>query len=96
MPKSLRCKIKKLCYNGALTERERDRILKALDQENVIQQMRDATEEERKSVKDYTANMCTTQDRLCDSCEHSRDGNINDTETCHECMWDSKYEPKRW
>ena len=33
MPKSLRCKIKKLCYNGELTERERDRILKALDQE---------------------------------------------------------------
>lgn len=33
MPKSLRCKIKKLCYNGTLTERERDRILKALDQE---------------------------------------------------------------
>ena len=31
MPKSLRCKIKKLCYNGVLTERERDRILKALD-----------------------------------------------------------------
>lgn len=33
MPKSLRCKIKKLCYNGTLTERERDRILKALEQE---------------------------------------------------------------
>lgn len=32
MPKSLRCKIKKLCYNGILTERECDRILKALDQ----------------------------------------------------------------
>lgn len=44
----------------------------------------------------YTANMCTTQDRRCDNCEHSSDGNINDTETCHECMWDSKYEPKRW
>lgn len=33
MPKSLRCKIKKLCYKGILTEKERDRILKALDQE---------------------------------------------------------------
>lgn len=44
---------------------------------------------------DYTANMCTTQDRRCDSCEHSSDGHINDTETCHECMWDSKYKPRR-
>lgn len=33
MPKSLKCKIKHLCYNGTLTERERDRILKALEQE---------------------------------------------------------------
>lgn len=36
MPKSLRCKIKHLCYNGTLTERERDRILKALDREDVL------------------------------------------------------------
>lgn len=33
MPKSLRCKIKHLCYNGTLTEKERDRILKALEQQ---------------------------------------------------------------
>lgn len=33
MPKSLRCKIKKLCYNGTLTEKERDMILKALEQQ---------------------------------------------------------------
>ena len=33
MPNSLRCKIKHLCHNGTLTERERDRILKALEQE---------------------------------------------------------------
>lgn len=45
MPKSLRCKIKKLCYNGALTERERDRILKALDQENVLDKIRAEIEE---------------------------------------------------
>jgi len=31
MPNSLRCKIKHLCHNGTLTERERDRILKALE-----------------------------------------------------------------
>ena len=33
MPNSLRCKIKHLCHNGTLTERERDRIFKALEQE---------------------------------------------------------------
>lgn len=32
MSNSLRCKIKHLCHNGTLTERERDRILKALEQ----------------------------------------------------------------
>ena len=34
MPNSLRCKIKHLCHNDTLTERERDRILKALEQES--------------------------------------------------------------
>ena len=33
MPNSIKCKIKHLCHNGTLTERERDRILKALEQE---------------------------------------------------------------
>lgn len=33
MPNSLKCKIKHLCHNGTITERERDRILKALEQE---------------------------------------------------------------
>ena len=33
MPHSLKCKIKHLCHNGTITESERDRILKALDQE---------------------------------------------------------------
>jgi hypothetical protein len=40
MPKSLRCKIKKLCYNDTLTEKERDRILKALDQEDVLDKIK--------------------------------------------------------
>ena len=31
MPHSLRAKVKKLCYQGHLKEKERDRILKALD-----------------------------------------------------------------
>lgn len=33
MPNSLKCKIKHLCHNGTITERDRDRILKALEQE---------------------------------------------------------------
>lgn len=33
MPHSLKCKIKHLCHNGTITESERDRILKALEQE---------------------------------------------------------------
>lgn len=33
MPNSLKCKIKHLRHNGTLTEREYDRILKALEQE---------------------------------------------------------------
>lgn len=40
MPKSLRNKVKHLCYNGTLTERECDRILKALDQEDVLDKIR--------------------------------------------------------
>ena len=31
MPHSLRAKVKKLCYQGHLEEKERDRILNALD-----------------------------------------------------------------
>ena len=34
MPNSLKCKIKHLRHNGTLTERECDRILKALEQES--------------------------------------------------------------
>ena len=33
MPNSLKCKIKRLCHNGTLTERERDRLIQALEQE---------------------------------------------------------------
>lgn len=33
MPNSIKCKIKRLCYNGTITERECDRILKALEHE---------------------------------------------------------------
>ena len=40
MPHSLRCKIKHLCHNGTITGSERDRILKALDQEEILDKIR--------------------------------------------------------
>jgi hypothetical protein len=33
MPRSLRSKVKSLCYKGEITEKERDRIIRALEQE---------------------------------------------------------------
>lgn len=40
MPNSLKCKIKHLCHNGTITERDRDRILKALEQESILDKIR--------------------------------------------------------
>lgn len=40
MPNSLKCKIKHLCHNGTITERERDRIIKALEQESILDKVR--------------------------------------------------------
>ena len=39
-------------------------------------------------VKEYN----TSNVRECNTCKHSNNGETNSTETCHECMWDSKYE----
>ena len=40
MPNSLKCKIKHLYHNRTITERERDRILKALEQEHILDKIR--------------------------------------------------------
>ena len=40
MPNSLKCKIKHLCHNRTITERDRDRILKALEYESVLDKIR--------------------------------------------------------
>lgn len=70
MPKSLRCKIKHLCYKGTLTEKERDRLLKALEYEDALDEMREEilhaepdelpNEEAKKAEKELNAllNMC--------------------------------------
>lgn len=41
MPHSLKCKIKHLCHNGTITERECGRILKALEQETILNKIKD-------------------------------------------------------
>ena len=40
MPHSLRAKIKKLRYKGIITDKDCDRLCKALDNENVLEQIR--------------------------------------------------------
>lgn len=40
MPNSLRCKVKHLCHNRTITERDRDRILKALEQQDILDKIR--------------------------------------------------------
>lgn len=35
-----------------------------------------------------------TDIRECKNCKHSKDGYMAGTEECHECMWESKQEPK--
>lgn len=40
MPNSLKCKIKHLCHNRTITERDRDRILKALEQQDALDKIR--------------------------------------------------------
>ena len=52
MPNSIKCKIKHLCHNGTLTERERDRILKALEQEHVLDKIRAEIEQEQDDFMD--------------------------------------------
>lgn len=74
MPKSLRCKIKKLCYNGALTEKDRDRILKALDQEPM-----GAKETIIKSALKYLVKM---------QIEEGSVGFAVDNDHDHDCRWD--------
>lgn len=58
MPNSLRCKIKKWCYQGKITEKERDRLIQGLNDTDRIKKindikMRDATPEERESIDKY-------------------------------------------
>lgn len=61
MPNSLKCKIKHLCHNRTITERERDRILKALEQQDTLDKIRaeimskDGLEEALEIIDKYNA-----------------------------------------
>lgn len=46
MPHSLRVKIKNLRYKGIITDKDCDRLCKALDNEKVLDKIRDAIERE--------------------------------------------------
>lgn len=50
MPHSLRVKIKNLRYKGIITDKDCNRLCKALDNENVLEQMRAEIEQERDKV----------------------------------------------
>lgn len=41
MPHSLKAKIKSLCYKGIITDKERDRLITALDSKNVLDKIRE-------------------------------------------------------
>ena len=60
MPNSLKCKIKHLCHNGTITERDRDRILKALNQEPILEKIR--TEIEKAVWEDVIVNLNGTDE----------------------------------
>ena len=47
MPHSLRAKIKGLQYKGIITDKDCDRLCKALDNENVLEQIRAEIEQSR-------------------------------------------------
>ena len=80
MPKSLRCKIKKLCYNGALTEKDRDRILKALDQEEARSSSNEFFNFDAPMVKNSEA--VNSKYHTCGKCKWEKFPFI-----CHRCKW---------
>lgn len=61
MPNSLKCKVKHLCHNRTITERDRDRILKALEQQDTLDKIRseimskDGLEEALEIIDKYNA-----------------------------------------
>ena len=57
MPNSLRCRIKKWCYQGIFNEKDRDRLIHGLD-------CADALQEIRKKFDDFCNLKCKSSDVL--------------------------------
>ena len=58
MPNSLKCKIKHLYHNRTITERERDRLLKALEQESVLDKIRAKIKQKAEDYNKLDAYKC--------------------------------------
>ena len=56
MPHSLRAKIKGLRYKGIITDKDCDRLCKALDNENVLEQIRAEIKQEYDNQGDWSFN----------------------------------------
>ena len=56
MPHSLRVKIKGLRYKGIITDKDCDRLCKALDNENVLEQIRAEIKQEYDNQGDWSFN----------------------------------------
>ena len=70
MPHSLRAKIKGLRYKGIITDKDCDRLCKALDNENVIDQI-------RADIESYEADCILADDsKECKECDKIVFGSI--------------------
>ena len=56
MPHSLRVKLKGLNYKKLITDRELERLCKALDKEDVLEQIRDEIKQEYDNQGDWSFN----------------------------------------
>ena len=61
MPHSLRAKIKGLRYKGIITDKDCDRLCKALDNENVLDKIRAEIERVLNTERDFTTESAKAQ-----------------------------------
>ena len=61
MPHSLRAKIKSLRYKGIITDKDCDRLCKALDNEDVLDKIRAKIEKLLKTERDFTTEIAKAQ-----------------------------------
>ena len=90
MPKSLRNKIKHLAYKGELNERERDRILNALDREEKVCEWVDQYGE----VPIFNAGGFTNTEHIGWKCSHCNGFVLRTTSYCPDCGFPMVQPPK--